>query len=90
LHQGLRCFGIGRLGACQRLARLFADQGLRAQLLVQVFDLLGPRQQACLLGVGRVETDAVAGDRMAAGTKMASPACSSSRWASASSRLGAV
>ena len=51
--------GIGarRLGAHQARPRLLADQRLRSRLALQVLDLLGSREEARLLGIGRVEGD---------------------------------
>ena len=90
-HQALRSVGVGGLGAHQRRARFFGDQRLGAQLLFQVLDLLLARQQAGLLGVLRVEAHAVRGDGVAAlDVDRLRPACSLSRAASASSKLGAV
>jgi hypothetical protein len=87
-NQALGGVGIGGFGAHQRGAGLVADQGLRAQLLVEVLDLLRARQQAGLLGVGRIKTHAVRVTAWPLRTKMTSPGCSRSRSASASSRLG--
>ena len=65
-HQALRRLGVRGLGAHQRGARLFGDQGLGAQLLFEVLDFLLARQQAGLLGILRVEAHAVRRDGMAA------------------------
>ncbi len=64
--QALRSIGVGRFGADQRGARFFADQRLGAQLALQVFHFLLAGQQAGLLGIRRVEADAVRGHGMAA------------------------
>ena len=57
--------GVSRFGADQRAARFLGDQRLRAQLAVEVLDLLRTRQQAGLLGVGRIERDRVRAGRVA-------------------------
>ena len=64
-RDALRRIGVGRLGAHQRTARLVGDHRLRAHLAVEVLDLLGARQQAGLLAVGRIEADRVLADRVA-------------------------
>jgi hypothetical protein len=46
-------------------ARLVGDHRLRAHLAVEVLDLLGARQQAGLLAIGRIEADRVLADRVA-------------------------
>ena len=45
----------------------FGNEGLGAQLLLQVFDFLRAGQQAGLFRVGRVKAHAVRGDAVAAG-----------------------
>ena len=65
-HQALGRIGIPGLGLDERVARLLADQRLRTQLLFEVLDLLRARQQAGLLGIGRVEAHAVRADAVAA------------------------
>ena len=64
-HQALGDVGAGGLDAHQRAARLVADEGLGALLAVQVLDLLGPGQQAGLLGIGCVESHREVADGMA-------------------------
>lgn len=66
-HQALGCVGIGGLGPHQGGARLFGNQLLGAQLLFQVLDLLGARQQAGLFGVLGKEAQAVRRYSMARG-----------------------
>ena len=90
-HQPLRGIGVGGFGAHQRRARFFGDQRLGAQLLFEVLDFLLARQQAGLLGILRIEAHAVRRDGVAAlARRSLRPACSLSRAASASSKLGAV
>ena len=66
-HQTLCRIGIGGFCPHQGSARLFADQGLSTQFFVQMFNFLGARQQARLLGILRIKTHAVRRHRMAGG-----------------------
>ena len=63
--QPLRRVGIRRLGPHQGEPRLFDDEGLGLDLLVQVLDVLGTGKQAGLLTVLRVKTHAVQADGVA-------------------------
>ena len=65
LYQTLAGIGVGYLGTVERGARLFVDELLGTQFLVQVFDFLGARQQAGLFAVLGVKVDAVGGDGVA-------------------------
>ena len=60
-----RRLGVRRFGAHQAAPRFLADQRLRAGLALQVLDLLRAREQAGLLGIGRVEADRELAHRVA-------------------------
>ena len=58
---------VGGLGTGQSAAGLFINQRLGAHLFFQVFNFLRPRQQTCLLVVGRIKTHAHLGNGMPLG-----------------------
>ena len=63
--QVAHALGVLGLGTGQGAAGLVRNQGVGTHLLVQVLDFLRPRQQAGLLGVGGIESQAVARHGMA-------------------------
>ncbi len=78
------------VGADQRGARFVGEQRLRAGALLEVLDLVLPRQHAGLLGVGRMELQMVAADLMAGRRHERRAGGSCSRRASASASSSAT
>ena len=65
-HQALRAIVVSRFCLELPIAAFFQNQGLRAQLLVDVFNLLRPSEQACLLRILRIKAHAVRAHAMPA------------------------
>ena len=64
--QGLGTFCVLGFGLGQGAARLGQGFGLGCHAALQCGNFLGPRQEAGLLGIGRIQTHAVRGDHVAA------------------------
>ena len=73
IHQLRSALGIGAFGPVERATRCLGHHGLGPRVFFQILNFLGPCQQARLLGIGRVKTDAVCTYCVALGDKQILP-----------------